>query len=127
MRDLVIDRNIWRRGQPDNGPSQLLRTDGKMCCMGIYLEACGFPREKLLEIGYPSVSHSRFPLPQEARWLIYNSSEPQHQDNVNEYRLSKVNDRIKPEHIDITEYEQARESELVKLFKQHDVNITFIN
>ena len=43
----VIDRNIWLRG--DGGyESYLLRSsDGKQCCLGIYLEACGISRGRL--------------------------------------------------------------------------------
>ena len=38
---LTIDRNVWLRGE-GNGVSFLLReVDRKMCCVGIYLKACG--------------------------------------------------------------------------------------
>jgi hypothetical protein len=44
---LVIDRNVWLRGE-GQGWSYLLRPgDGKMCCVGIFLEACGVSREVL--------------------------------------------------------------------------------
>lgn len=41
MKEFVIDRSKWLRGE---GPAEsyLLRaSDGRMCCLGIYLEACG--------------------------------------------------------------------------------------
>jgi hypothetical protein len=45
--EFVIRRSVWLRGE---GPmnSMLLRpSDGKQCCVGIYLSACGVPNEAL--------------------------------------------------------------------------------
>lgn len=47
---LVIDRRIWLRGEAE---SCLLRRDGKMCCIGIYLKACGIPDTSLVGLGSP--------------------------------------------------------------------------
>ena len=51
---LVIDRNVWLRGaDAKNGHnSYLLRpTDGKRCCVGIYLSALGFSDVELSGLG----------------------------------------------------------------------------
>lgn len=57
-RKLVINRRIWLRGEPSGEGipwkdfSQLHRVkDGKMCCVGIYLHACGVPMDALAGIG----------------------------------------------------------------------------
>lgn len=43
----TIDRSKWIRGK-DRGMSYLLRpADGKRCCVGFYLQACGLTDEQL--------------------------------------------------------------------------------
>ena len=67
MRTLTIDRAVWYRGQ---GPeeSKLLRSeDGRRCCIGLYLQACGVPDNALR--GKPvAVQLFNIALPPEADW-----------------------------------------------------------
>lgn len=49
VNKFVISRKVWLRGE---GPrkSRLLRTsDGKMCCLGIYMKACGVEDSELVD------------------------------------------------------------------------------
>lgn len=46
---LVIDRNVWLRGEGSDRSALLRPTDGKMCCVGIYLKALGVPEDELLK------------------------------------------------------------------------------
>lgn len=69
----TIDRNIWLRGEGEDRSYLLRPADGKMCCVGIYLAACGVPREELSSrqsacaLGVIAGTHE---LPEEARWLL---------------------------------------------------------
>lgn len=51
--EFTVKRSDWYRGRGASG-SRLLRTDGMMCCMGFYAEACGIPPERL--VGQSSLS-----------------------------------------------------------------------
>lgn len=45
--DFVIDRKIWLRGEGSERSALLRAEDGKMCCLGIFLDKCGVPRGRL--------------------------------------------------------------------------------
>jgi hypothetical protein len=52
VKAFVIDRKVWARGH--QRVNQLRRRDdGKMCCLGIYLKACGAPTCALTGFGVP--------------------------------------------------------------------------
>ena len=48
----VVDRQKWFRGLGFK-ESRLLRSDGKMCCLGFVSKQCGVPDAQLLGIGSP--------------------------------------------------------------------------
>lgn len=48
----TIDRERWSRGG-DPEPKLVRSTDGKMCCLGFFLLACGVSREELLDKDEP--------------------------------------------------------------------------
>jgi|ERR1700722_1573727 len=51
VKSFTIDRKKWLHGEDD---SALIRTsDGKMCCLGIYLSACKVPKKKLENVQTP--------------------------------------------------------------------------
>lgn len=63
----VIDRTVWLRGE-GIARSKLLRPDdGKRCCVGIYLGACGVADEALS--GVPA-AHNAVNVPDMPRWLL---------------------------------------------------------
>ena len=43
----TLPRSIWARGEGSIKSYLLRAADGKMCCVGVYLEACGVSRESL--------------------------------------------------------------------------------
>jgi len=58
MKEVTIDRSIWRTGDNSRnkktgvGSISLLNDAGYMCCLGMYCQQEGIPKEKLL--GYRS-------------------------------------------------------------------------
>lgn len=64
-KQLVIDRSIWLHGEGVEDSMLLRPSDGKMCCIGIYLHTvCGVPKEELREVRMPGAA-----VPVEAQWL----------------------------------------------------------
>lgn len=108
MKDFVLDRSRWYRGQ-DNGARLLRAKDGMMCCLGLYLESCGVPHEELLEREYPS-RVSGF-IPEEAMWTVLSSDD---------LKVAWTND-------DSALSDDDREPKLVELFARHGVNLTFVD
>lgn len=52
----TIDRERWCRGESD--PSLLRERDGKMCCLGFFLLACGVAPERIKGNGEPQDAFS---------------------------------------------------------------------
>lgn len=68
MEKLVIDRQIWLRGEGEEASFLLRKTDGKMCCLGIYLLQRGVEPEHLMGVATPDdlldhhiEDHPKFP------------------------------------------------------------------
>lgn len=106
-----IDRSRWHRGQGGEG-SKLLRQDDKMCCVGLYLESCGVPRAKLLDVAYAS----GVVLPEQAKWLLDNSK---NQCQYPGTELAVRNDSFNDDD------EKSREEDIARLFAENDVEVTF--
>ena len=109
--ELIIDREIWLRGETD---SYLMReSDGKKCCLGIYLESCGVDSNSLKQItDAPALPVE---LPEQAGWLM--------DGNVNSdlgAHLMSANDdgQIRP---------IEREREIRHFFYQVGITLRFIN
>ena len=47
VKKFTIDRAVWLRGEGNRASKLLREADGKMCCVGMYLRACGVPDAKL--------------------------------------------------------------------------------
>src|SRR5690349_14249491 len=60
MKDvLTINRAKWRTGsyssyRTGKGETQLLNTEGCMCCLGFRCQQLGIPKKDLLDIGEPA-------------------------------------------------------------------------
>lgn len=127
---LVIDRNVWLRGDPR---SYLLRYDGKRCCIGIYLGACGVPDEKLknqADVTSLVTSHGSAALPPEARWM-WEDFEGEQTDVPGSEYIYGINDmRPMAEREDSKHYvvsEADRERKVREFFARHGVEVEFIN
>lgn len=102
--DLTIKRPRWIR---NNDKSMLLRpSDNKMCCLGFYALACGHLEEEIIGVIAPRCVRD---------WRGYGRGDELIYDN-----LMDANDL--PDFSD-----DDREQKIVELFKQIDVNVTFVN
>ncbi|MEK6883939.1 MAG: hypothetical protein AABY22_30190, partial [Nanoarchaeota archaeon] len=99
---LTIDRKIWLRGQRE---SALLVKSGKMCCVGIYLNACGVSSDDLYNILDPSYLE----IPKKAKWLTCSSGS----NSKSSIDLMNINDKIGTKL-------KKRETEIKKIFKKHN-------
>ena len=63
-KELILDYNVWICGAPSpksdvsnvlgEGETNLLNSEGYMCCLGQFCEQAGFDKENLLQIPKPS-------------------------------------------------------------------------
>ena len=112
-RELTIDRDIWLRGEND---SYLLRqSDGRQCCLGIYLESCGLSPHWM--IGKQEATLLDVELPEQAEWLI---REGKHFNSEVAGELMSTND-------DRNLSEENREEEIIRLFSTVCITVRFIN
>lgn len=103
----TVKRSTWVRGRP----GYLLMEDGRMCCLGFFVQACGIPPEAMLQKTYPgTLLKLRSQLPP---WVI---------DYGNISEIVHVNDTIRV--IDKDD-DETREARLKKLFMMHGVEIVF--
>ncbi len=113
MRKLVIDRSIWLHGEGKGDSYLLRRRDGKMCCLGIYLDACGVSKDLLLSLRMPSFLEV---IPLEAEWLI-NDEDGRARSSEDVFELAILND---------TRAVDDRENKIAEVFKKNDVEVEFV-
>lgn len=119
LQEFTIDRSVWRRGR-NEGPgiySQLLNDSDGMCCLGIYLKACGAAVSDLHGMSAPtSLINGPSPpgLPRKAEWLVG----PDDAGGIVESEFVWINDHktIAP---------STRERKLRALFKKYGVTVHF--
>ena len=115
MENLVIPRKLWLRGE-GSAASYLLRADGKMCCLGLYLRAQGLLPIEILGVRNPS-SLQAIP-----SWLL--NKESKHIEVLNSFaaeQLMQVNDNP---NLDIAP--MAREAAISALFHKQGIEVSFI-
>ncbi len=127
MKKITIDRKIWLRGKKmidQTGDSLELASmlnrpfDGRMCCIGIYLNQCGIAKKDLLDKADPAMLTDSGDLPKQAEWLIERDGE-----HITSYiDNSEVAGKLMTENDGA-----AREERIAALFAKHDVEIEFIN
>lgn len=106
-RALVIDRAKWMRGETGT----LLADDGRQCCIGIYLSACGV-RDKALK-GNATPMELRHDVPSEAAWLLDGSVD----STVTELLVSDNDRRCA---------ESTREESIASLFAAQGIDVSFV-
>lgn len=115
---LVIDREIWLRG--DDESSMLFNSsDGRSCCVGIYLEDCGVPDDVM--DGIPDVAQlvahvGDEILPKRAAWLL---------DEEGKDVAAKIDLYLHNDSDEIGEGE--REEMVAERFAEYGVDVSFIN
>lgn len=134
---LVIDRNTWLRGgfERNQGYSCLRDEQGRKCCLGFYLEACGFSQTQITGSGSPHDVFS-FLGPRTAarrnwkpRWLLRKDNKGVVFDDSSDCStLMNVNDNVHiedPTSLEILS-EADREKQIKKIFAKHGVTVTFV-
>ena len=113
MKDLVIDRKKWVRGDK-GGETGLLNEGGNMCCLGFGALQCGgFSSGDIEGEGGPGCLSRR--------WTKFSCRRGGELYNtILSENLVLVNDTE-------TISEEHREKQITSLFKQADINVTFIN
>jgi hypothetical protein len=114
IKQLVIDRQKWLKGESPDQSKLLRESDRKMCCLGFYLLSCGKVEAELLDIGEPMNLPE---IPEEAQWLLKedarcNSSTCIHLMQINDSKYTT---------------EQQRELGIRDLFRSQNIEVTFIN
>lgn len=113
-KELVIDCDKWCRGGKGGSYSALLNPQGYMCCLGFYAKACGLTDNQIRYIVDPGALYvgSQFRLPD-----MLNDTAV----NENTAALICANDdgHMTPD--------SERRKNITKLFKNIDVDVTFIN
>jgi|SRR3984957_16017850 len=74
VKSFTIDRNKWLRGEGTSKSSLLRSSDGKMCCLGIYLSACGVAKDILKNLATPASIVEKNTLPSWLKNHYLNSS-----------------------------------------------------
>jgi hypothetical protein len=114
MKNLVIDRKIWLRGEDPETSRLFRKEDKKMCCLGIYLNKCRVSKKNLLDIQSPmSVNVS---LPNQAKWLTNPSGD--NSDLADTLMKRNDNRHITP---------KRREADIVAGFAKAGVKVKFKN
>lgn len=112
---LVIDRSIWLRGEPEG--SMLLRpNDGKMCCVGIYLAACGVPHSRLSS---KRSAADKGVVADDGSWLVERRNNGLLCSSAAAIRLYEEND--------CWSNATDRESKIAELFAANGVDVEFVD
>ena len=113
---LVIDRNVWLRGEGSTKSFLLRSSDEKMCCVGIFLKSLGVPEAQLCDtVVADNCSNSLIP-----DWTkpIAPWGDGGLPPDISE--LYVTNDYAGGS-------EAKREQRIADLFAKHDVQVEFIN
>lgn len=107
IKKFTIDRGIWLYGEGEE--SRLLRSgDHKMCCLGIFSEACGVEYRELMNRSFPTELETE-DLDKLPKWLW--------KENV-VGKITEANDAPWPNH-------KIREELIADLFKENGVEVVF--
>ena len=122
-KEFIIDRSKWVQGGDDNfaklGDSCLLNSEGNMCCLGFYSEACGVPRKLLADETEPNELKCRVP-----HMSLGEKSTRFATD------LMRLNDNVKTYSLGHETYPGVRRKDKEKLLKEKfaliDVEVKFV-
>lgn len=129
MEKLTIDRSIWRTGGEEKangkhtgkGPTQLLNSDGFMCCLGMVCEQMGVPRTHFLDIMHPEDILGLLAFKSINNFLVYKSDiEEKYSNTTFTCDAMDINDDE-----DLTS--EKRESKLKEHFATKGIQVEFIN
>lgn len=132
VTEFDLSREVWLRG--DELESKLYRPrDGKMCCLGVYLEACGFEKVDMADIATPLMMQ----LGELPSWLLEGTRDISSKDvtalmRVNDERILdtetyewyKVRGTLNAQH---HADEDEREEKIIALFKKQGVTVNIVD
>ncbi len=108
VKKFTIDRKSWLRGEGSD-KSFLLRDDGKMCCLGQYCLASNIPKDTLINTKSP--------------YSLKNDKKIKVENLMGQFWVGdamSVNDKE-------TLSDKLREENLIELFKEGGIEVTFEN
>lgn len=113
MRQLVIDRARWLRGEGYEDSYLLRSEDETMCCLGFFALACGLGRAGLSDVKEPLdlTSRRRTVWSKKAPWLFDGDSD------IGRLMSSNDNAGIKA---------HTRERRIAKIFAKHGWRVKFV-
>lgn len=122
MKELIIDRSKWRfGGDHDNldgkyGPTELLNSKGYMCCLGFYSkDLCKVPKKYLVGVPTPEC------IPVKHKYKVHRFINKNILPAYTFWNNAiEINDVFRGE-------KEERELLIINLFKEIDVNVSFIN
>jgi len=106
LTKLTIHKREWLRGESGHNSYLRRSSDGKMCCLGIYLRACGVEVDDLTDVRSPARVAGG--LPGTTWWL----------NRLVSNELMSINDES-------TISETEREIELTKRFGENGIQVVF--
>ncbi len=119
VKKFTIKRSEWTRGNK-NGPSRLLNEDGFKCCLGFYALASGL-RNQDIKLLY---SPTEIILDKNKRWDSFLLKESLLDDKLLNSdaceTLMFINDNP-------VSSDKVKEKDIIKMFKQHNVQVRFID
>lgn len=110
LKQLVIDRKIWLRGEGSLKSKLIRESDGKQCCVGIYLLSCGVEAKSIINRGAPKDCI----LPTEAQW-------------VNRFSHSQLTHKLYDVNDNKAMSEETRERKIAATFLECGVEVTFVD
>jgi hypothetical protein len=127
-KSFVIDRATWLNGRTmGKEASRLFRTfDSRKCCLGFYLEACGYTERQLNNRPSPLTVDTEEKGQKRKRlvpdWLIgMDVFDERPDDSPAAKVLMTINDRLPSSGIS----DEDREKRVAALFKENGVKVTF--
>jgi hypothetical protein len=107
--------------------SCLLRlSDGKKCCLGFYLLACGVAPKDLINIATPYGVNA---IPLEADWLVANGNITEKVNSSDARALMRENDGMESDDVPLENKRSLKltDRERIKeIFAKHDVQVEFV-
>lgn len=129
---LTIDRSRWCRG--DENPYLLRESDGRMCCLGFFLRACGLPEDRikgLAEPQHPFEGGAPSAIPGPATFLVVHeeieADEGEEDESYFDYGPSDVASDLMTLNDDPQVTEDYRERRIAEVFAKHGHDVVFVD
>ena len=124
IKEFTIDRSKWLPHEMQNGYSALRTVETadcktRMCCLGIYLEACDVSTHDMIDVGLPAEILDKYKVPKGLKWLLENNYN-YGDTSADALNLAEIND-------DSTLTLEERETKIKEIFKKNKVKVTFKN